>query len=81
MPIRFPARPLPATLEPPPRPPSVYAGPLGVEPELVAECATTATQHAGPCALCSYAMLRGDRVACLVSSGRWAHVSCLGGRP
>jgi hypothetical protein len=49
-----------------------WAGP----PPPVAENARTLHHHAGPCAVCSYAMLAGDRVASLTGPGRAVHVAC-----
>lgn len=44
---------------------------------LLATGAETATTAAGPCCLCQHAILQGDRVAGLVTSGRLAHVACI----
>ena len=44
---------------------------------LLATDADTATQPAGPCAICPHPILRGERYARL-PSGRYAHVPCVG---
>lgn len=44
---------------------------------LLAVDATRATRHAGPCAACQHAILRGDRYAVLLN-GRLIHVTCAG---
>lgn len=44
---------------------------------LLAEGATTASRHAGPCARCQRAILAGDRYAVL-PGGKRAHVPCVG---
>lgn len=71
---------MPADLLPPPRDShAAYGWPATPEPVLLAENATYAPTHLGPCC-CGRAMLAGDRVACLVDgTGRWVHVSCTGG--
>ncbi|WP_300611054.1 hypothetical protein [Trebonia sp.] len=45
-------------------------GPLAVD-------AATASTAAGPCHLCERAILRGERYARLVPSGRLAHLACI----
>jgi hypothetical protein len=42
----------------------------------VAERAATAGR-AGPCTLCPYAVLRGQRVARLLDGSGWAHAWCI----
>jgi hypothetical protein len=78
MPIRTPPRPLPAALAPPQRPETfeTASSPWTEPPPPLAEHARTLRHHAGPCAVCSYAMLAGDRVASLTGSGRAVHVAC-----
>jgi hypothetical protein len=44
---------------------------------LLATDAATATTNAGPCRICSRAILRGDRFARLLT-GRLAHLGCIG---
>jgi hypothetical protein len=46
--------------------------------ELLAEDADTASRPAGPCRICSRAILSGDRYARLVPSGQLAHLLCIG---
>lgn len=45
---------------------------------LLAEHAGTATRPGGPCAVCQRAILRGERYALTVTSGRLAHLPCIG---
>ena len=46
-------------------------------PAPLATDAATASVAAGPCALCQSAILRGQRYARLVPSGRLAHAHCV----
>ncbi len=52
---------------------TVTAWPPGI---LVAERATIADRP-GPCALCQYATLAGQRVARLLDGSGWAHIWCI----
>jgi hypothetical protein len=45
---------------------------------LLATDAAVAERPAGPCALCHHGILRGDRYAALVPSGKLAHIACTG---
>jgi hypothetical protein len=40
--------------------------------------AATATGQAGPCSLCAHVILRGERYALLVHTGKAAHLPCIG---
>jgi hypothetical protein len=44
---------------------------------ILAEHASTATRHAGPCAYCRGPILAGHRYATLLS-GKRAHIPCIG---
>jgi hypothetical protein len=48
-------------------------------PAPLATGAAAASVAAGPCALCQHGILRGDRYARLVPSGRLAHLTCIAG--
>ncbi len=82
MPFRTPPKPLPASLapehQPPARQPAAHYGyafaPWSSPPPPVATNARTLGWHAGPCAVCGYAMLAGDRVADL-ADGRTVHLA------
>ena len=46
-------------------------------PPPLAEDAAVATYQAGPCAICQHAIIRGERYASLVPSGKAAHLRCI----
>jgi hypothetical protein len=44
---------------------------------LLADQAHDTARNLGPCCLCQRAMLAGEHVARLVSTGQWAHAGCV----
>ena len=63
----------------PPTAAELATAPWPAPPPPIATGARILRYHTGPCALCRYAMLAGDRVADLADGTGTAHVSCIGG--